>query len=143
MSNYLWDRSGEAEPDVERLERVLARHRHDSGPRAAHRRPSRFGLRLVSGLVALAAASGRQILAVTHSPQVAAVGSSHWLVSKNSDGDAGPVVTRVESLDSAARQEEIARMLAGAQITDEARAAAERLLVGVEPQLAASPRDAA
>ena len=92
-------------------------------------------------LAALAAASGRQILAVTHSPQVAAVGQRHWLVSK--DGSAGSVVTRVEALDSAARQEEIARMLAGAEITDEARAAAERLLAGAERPIAASPRNAA
>ena len=92
-------------------------------------------------LAALANASGRQILAVTHSPQVAAVGSRHWLVSKSDDDDA--VVTRVDSLDHDARQEEIARMLAGAEITDEARAAAQRLLDGVESTIATSPRDAA
>jgi DNA repair protein RecN (Recombination protein N) len=92
-------------------------------------------------LGALASASGRQILAVTHSPQVAAVGSQHWLVSKGGKDDA--VVTRVDSLDRAARGEEIARMLAGAEITDEARAAAKRLLDGAELPIAASPRDAA
>ncbi len=92
-------------------------------------------------LGALASVSGRQILAVTHSPQVAAVGSQHWLVSK--DGNNDEVVTRVDALDHEARSEEIARMLAGAEITDEARAAARRLLDGAEPPLAASPRDAA
>ncbi len=92
-------------------------------------------------LGALASASGRQILAVTHSPQVAAVGSQHWLVSKGGDDDA--VTTRVDLLDREARREEIARMLAGAEITEEARAAAERLLDGAAPAIAASPRDAA
>jgi DNA repair protein RecN (Recombination protein N) len=62
-------------------------------------------------------------------------------VSKSDDDDA--VVTRVDSLDHDARQEEIARMLAGAEITDEARAAAQRLLDGVGSPIAASPRDAA
>ena len=54
-----------------------------------------------------------------------------------------PVVTRVESLDTSGRREEVARMLAGAEITDEARAAAQRLLDGAETPIAASPRDAA
>ncbi|MCZ6845826.1 MAG: DNA repair protein RecN [Alphaproteobacteria bacterium] len=92
-------------------------------------------------LAALATASGRQILVVTHSPQVAAVGARHWRVSK--DGDDGAVVTRVAPLDDQARREEIARMLAGAEITDEARAAAARLLAGDAHSLTASPRDAA
>ena len=92
-------------------------------------------------LAALATASGRQILVVTHSPQVAAVGERHWRVSK--DGDDGAVVTRVAPLDDQARREEIARMLAGAEITDEARAAAARLLAGDAHSLTASPRDAA
>ena len=55
----------------------------------------------------------------------------------------GAVATRVETLDEPARREEIARMLAGAKITEEARAAAQRLLDGAAPALAASPRDAA
>jgi len=80
---------------------------------------------------------------VTHSPQVAAVGDRHWRVSKDDNGDKEAVVTRVVPLDNAARREEIARMLAGAEITDEARAAADRLLGGAEPPIAASPRDAA
>jgi DNA repair protein RecN (Recombination protein N) len=67
-----------------------------------------------------------QLLVVTHSPQVAARGSTHLLIAKTSDG----TVTRtsVRSLDEAARREEIARMLSGAQVTNEARAQAERLL---------------
>ena len=92
-------------------------------------------------LAALAEASGRQILVVTHSPQVAAVGERHWRVSK--EGDDASMVTRVEPLDNQSRREEIARMLAGAKITDEARAAAERLLDGGETPVAVSPRDAA
>ncbi|NNE84929.1 MAG: DNA repair protein RecN [Alphaproteobacteria bacterium] len=92
-------------------------------------------------LAVLADTSDRQILVVTHSPQVAAVGERHWRVSK--DGDGASVATRVEPLDEPARREEIARMLAGAEITDEARAAAERLLGGDASVAAASPRDAA
>jgi len=67
-----------------------------------------------------------QLLVVTHSPQVAARGGQHYFIAKSSDG----LVTRtgVNALDSEARREEIARMLSGATITDEARAQAERLL---------------
>ncbi|WP_157015820.1 DNA repair protein RecN [Mesorhizobium xinjiangense] len=68
-----------------------------------------------------------QVLSVTHAPQVAARASSHFLISKA--GGADRVATGVEELARHARQEEIARMLAGATITDEARAAAGRLLV--------------
>lgn len=71
-------------------------------------------------------AQGGQLLAVTHSPQVAARGSTHYLIAKSSEG----TVTRtgVTVLDAAGRQEEIARMLSGAEITPEARAQADRLL---------------
>jgi DNA repair protein RecN (Recombination protein N) len=71
------------------------------------------------------AATG-QVLVVTHSPQVAARGATHLLIEKSHDG----LVTRtgVMRLDEARRREEIARMLSGAEITDEARAQAERLL---------------
>ena len=71
-------------------------------------------------------AQSAQVLVVTHSPQVAARGAQHLLIAKAHDG----VVTRtgVVSLDEAARREEIARMLSGATVTDEARAQAERLL---------------
>lgn len=74
-----------------------------------------------------------QVLAVTHSPQVAARGANHWRVSKgasaNDESDT-LVWTTVEALDLTARKEEIARMLAGRRITDEARAAADSLLGG-------------
>lgn len=74
-------------------------------------------------------ASGGQLLAVTHSPQVAARGNVHFMIAKSSEG----TVTRtsVGQLDAGGRQEEIARMLSGAEITPEARAQAERLLEGV------------
>ncbi len=67
-----------------------------------------------------------QVLVVTHAPQVAARGHHHWRVSKASR--AGSTTTKVEELDDAARREEIARMLAGEKVTDEARAAATRLM---------------
>ncbi len=71
-------------------------------------------------------AQSAQLLVVTHSPQVAARGAAHLLIAKRSDG----VVTRtgVRALDSGERREEIARMLSGATITDEARAQADRLI---------------
>jgi DNA repair protein RecN (Recombination protein N) len=74
-------------------------------------------------------AEGGQLLAVTHSPQVAARGGQHYVIAKSSEG----VVTRtsVMLLDDAGRQEEIARMLSGAEVTPEARAQADRLLEGV------------
>lgn len=68
----------------------------------------------------------RQILVVTHSPQVAARGGHHMRVAKVAS-KAG-TSTQVDALAEAERQEEIARMLAGAEITDEARAAAQRLM---------------
>lgn len=67
-----------------------------------------------------------QILVVTHSPQVAAQGAHHWHVAKQETGES--VATRVTALDSATRREEIARMLSGAAVTAEARAAARSLL---------------
>ena len=69
-----------------------------------------------------------QVLVVTHSPQVAARGTHHWRVVK-AGGKRG-ATTRVESLDQTARREEIARMLSGASITAEARAAAASLIAG-------------
>lgn len=74
-------------------------------------------------------ASGGQLLAVTHSPQVAARGSRHYMIEKSSEG----TVTRtsVHLLDAAGRRQEIARMLSGAEVTPEARAQADRLLEGV------------
>ena len=68
-----------------------------------------------------------QLLVVTHSPQVAARADRQLLIAKSHDG----TVTRtgVRLLDAAERREEIARMLSGAEVTDEARAQAGRLLV--------------
>jgi DNA repair protein RecN (Recombination protein N) len=71
-----------------------------------------------------------QVLAVTHAPQVAARASGHLKIAKGETGKGKRVATRVEPLLEGARQEEIARMLAGATITDEARAAARKLLQG-------------
>lgn len=73
-------------------------------------------------------ASGVQILVVTHSPQVAASGKRHFVVSK-SEKD-GVVTTAVRALSDAERIEEIARMLSGERITDASRAAAVELLKG-------------
>jgi len=67
-----------------------------------------------------------QILVVTHSPQVAARGHNHLRVAKRVIGK--QTVIEVEILDKSARREEIARMLAGAQVTDAARQAADSLL---------------
>ena len=71
-----------------------------------------------------------QVLSVTHAPQVAARAASHFVISKRKvEGDeAGRVATGVVSIGRDERREEIARMLAGASITDEARAAAEQLI---------------
>jgi DNA repair protein RecN (Recombination protein N) len=69
-----------------------------------------------------------QVLVVTHSPQVAARGNSHWRITK--DGSQNASATQADNLDDQDRIEEIARMLAGAQVTDEARAAAARLIAG-------------
>ena len=69
-----------------------------------------------------------QVLAVTHAPQVAARAGGHFRIAKGEMVGGASVVTRVARLDEAARREEIARMLSGAEITAEARAAAGRLL---------------
>jgi DNA repair protein RecN (Recombination protein N) len=69
-----------------------------------------------------------QVLAVTHAPQVAARAERHFLIAKEGVEGSDRVATRVVPLSAAPRREEIARMLAGATITDEARRAAERLL---------------
>ena len=77
-------------------------------------------------------AESLQVLAVTHSPQVAARSTGHVLIAKSADdgGPDEPVFTRVRTLDAASRLEEIARMLSGREVTEEARAAAERLIRG-------------
>jgi DNA repair protein RecN (Recombination protein N) len=69
-----------------------------------------------------------QVMAVTHAPQVAARADQHLLISKDALDKGKRVATRVNALAADHRREEIARMLAGAEITAEARAAADRLL---------------
>ncbi len=71
-------------------------------------------------------AANAQVLVVTHSPQVAARAGAQWKVSKAGDG--GAVRTAVATLSATEREEEIARMLAGASVTPEARAAARALI---------------
>ena len=72
-----------------------------------------------------------QVLVVTHSPQVAARADAHWRIEKR-ESDFGAAI-RVVALDGSTRREEIARMLAGATVTREARAAAARLITAQEP----------
>jgi DNA repair protein RecN (Recombination protein N) len=71
-----------------------------------------------------------QVLSVTHAPQVAARAARHFLIAKEDVGQGERVATRVVALETKARREEIARMLSGAEISNEARAAADRLLSG-------------
>ncbi len=73
-------------------------------------------------------ALGGQVLVVTHSPQVAALGGHHWRVEKRVENDV--TLSTVVPLDTNARLDEIARMLAGDTVTDAARAAAQALLDG-------------
>ncbi len=73
----------------------------------------------------------RQVLVVTHSPQVAAAGDHHWRVYKDQRGERS--ITEIRPLSDIERQEEIARMLAASEITQEARAAAARLMSGAQP----------
>jgi DNA repair protein RecN (Recombination protein N) len=73
-------------------------------------------------------AAGVQVVAVTHAPQVAARAERHYLITKDSFARGKRVATRIAELQGERRREEIARMLAGAEITAEARAAAERLI---------------
>jgi DNA repair protein RecN (Recombination protein N) len=71
-------------------------------------------------------AEGAQVFVVTHSPQVAARGAAHLKVSKSETVEG--VRSRVEPLDAVRREEELARMLAGREVTEAARAAARALL---------------
>ncbi|MGZ9722545.1 DNA repair protein RecN [Rhizobium miluonense] len=72
-----------------------------------------------------------QVLSVTHAPQVAARAGTHLLISKGPVADGSEKIsTRVATMEPKDRTEEIARMLAGASVTEEARAAAKRLLSG-------------
>lgn len=74
-----------------------------------------------------ALAEGGQVLVVTHSPQVAALGAHHWQVAKSVKN--GQTLSRVVPLDEGERVDEVARMISGDTITPEARAAAKALLV--------------
>ena len=79
-----------------------------------------------------------QVLVVTHSPQVAARADAHWRVVKAGEGER--VRTAVEALSPTAREEEIARMLSGAEITEAARAAgegADRMRLSTSPRIPA------
>ena len=72
-------------------------------------------------------------MVITHSPQVAARGTSHLRIIKTASGGQATdakdsVITTVDTLDAAARREEIARMLSGAEVTDAARAQADALM---------------
>ena len=67
-----------------------------------------------------------QVLVVTHNPQVAARGDLHLRVAKRVEGET--TLTEVRALTAAERREEVARMLSGAELTAEARAAADRLM---------------
>lgn len=69
-----------------------------------------------------------QVFAITHAPQVASKAHSHFLISKIESDDKGCFMTVLHKMEEEERAEEIARMLAGEQITEEARAAAQKLL---------------
>jgi len=69
-----------------------------------------------------------QVIAVTHAPQVAARAERHYLISKRALDQGRRVATGVIEVAAERRREEIARMLAGAEVTGEARAAAARLM---------------
>ena len=73
-------------------------------------------------------ASKVQVVAVTHAPQVAARADRHYVISKDTLARGKRVATSIAEVSAERRREEIARMLAGAEITDEARKAAERLI---------------
>jgi DNA repair protein RecN (Recombination protein N) len=79
-----------------------------------------------------------QVLVVTHSPQVAARAVNHWRIEKTQT--AKRAATRVSALSQGERVEEIARMLSGAEVTAEARAAAAKLLGAPAPALDAKRR---
>ena len=73
-------------------------------------------------------ADTRQVMAITHSPQVAESGHQHWHITKHVSAE-NTTVSRLTRLEGEARREEVARMLSGNEITKEARAAADRLMV--------------
>jgi len=69
-----------------------------------------------------------QVISVTHAPQVAARAQTHLLIEKQAIAEGAFMRTHVRPLDAPARREEVARMLAGATVTEEARAAARKLI---------------
>lgn len=89
-------------------------------------------------LARLAAGPGTQVLVVTHSPQVAARAGTHLQTAKHVRK--GQTITAVTVLEPEARIEEVARMLSGAQVTEEARAAAARLIAAAEEGAGVPPR---
>ena len=84
--------------------------------------------------------SGVQVVTVTHAPQVAARAERHYLITKDELDKGKRMATRVTELAAARRREEIARMLAGAEVTEEARAAAGKLIGAAAGQGAARKR---
>jgi len=88
------------------------------------------GVAEIVGQKLRALGASRQVLCVTHLPQVAAQGHAHYRVSKAASE--GVTQSAVQSLDAKQREEELARMLGGVEMTREARAAAKRLLADVE-----------
>ncbi|WP_336288256.1 DNA repair protein RecN [Bartonella sp. CB60] len=72
-----------------------------------------------------------QVFAITHAPQVASKARSHFLISKSESRDEGRFITAIHKMEEHERAEEIARMLAGEQVTEEARAAAQQLLTQI------------
>lgn len=88
------------------------------------------GVAEIVGQKLRALGASRQVLCVTHLPQVAAQGHAHYRVSKAAAE--GVTQSAVQRLDPKQREEELARMLGGVEMTREARAAAKRLLADVE-----------
>ena len=80
------------------------------------------------GTVICAMGQHMQVFAITHLPQVAAKGSAHYLVSKEIDPATGAAVSKIERLSDEQRVLELARMLSGSVLTDEAVANAKSLL---------------
>ncbi len=107
-----------ADPAVQRLMIF------DEIDRVGGRPPLRIA---VGRRLAQLASGGGQVLTVTHSPQVAALGDQHWRIEKKRWKD-GATLSRVQALTPEGRIDEIARMLAGDAVTEAARAAARALL---------------
>ena len=74
------------------------------------------------------AESNAQVLAVTHSPQVAALADKHFMVSKETNNESA--LSHVNEVSGKNRVEEIARMISGNRVTDEAREASRVLIAG-------------